>query len=82
MSNFFTQKHCDRCGASLASGRIMSMLNTDCICMKCKDAERQHPEYERAREREREEVRKGNRNYEGLLKGKEIGRILKERLNI
>lgn len=74
MSNFFTQKHCDRCGASLASGRIMSMLNTDCICMKCKDAERQHPEYERAREREREEVRKGNRNYTGLLEEKKKGR--------
>jgi hypothetical protein len=36
--------------------------------MKCKDAERQHPEYERARERERKEVRKGNRNYAGFLK--------------
>lgn len=69
MSDFFNKKHCDRCGASLASGRILSMLNMDCICMKCKDAERHHPEYERAKERERKEVRRGNRNFAGLLEG-------------
>jgi hypothetical protein len=39
MDKFFTQEHCDRCGGSLKGGRIMSMYNTDCICMDCKKKE-------------------------------------------
>lgn len=42
---FFTQKHCDRCGGSLDGGRIMSMYNEDCLCMKCKDAEIKREDY-------------------------------------
>lgn len=34
MDKFFTQKTCDRCGGSLENGRIMSMFNTECICME------------------------------------------------
>lgn len=66
MDKFFTQKHCDRCGGSLDKGRIMSMYNTDCICMECKDKERKRNDYEKAQKAEHEEVKKGNTNFEGV----------------
>ena len=66
MDKFFSQKYCDRCGTSLAKGRIMSMLNTDCICPECKKQEKQDPLYEEAAKAELEEVKKGNYNYKGL----------------
>ncbi len=66
MDKFFTQKNCDRCGKDLKGGRIMSMFNEDCICMECKDKETRYKDYEKAREKEIEEVRKGNYNYKGI----------------
>ncbi|WP_410496814.1 gamma-glutamylcyclotransferase [Cellulosilyticum sp. ST5] len=68
MDKFLSQKNCDRCGASLAQGRIMSMLNKECICLKCKKKEKQDPLYEEAVKAELKEVKKGNYNYEGLKK--------------
>lgn len=68
MDKFFKQKYCDRCGKDLKRGRIMSMFNEDCICMVCKDKERKDPRYEKARDREAEEVRKGNYNFKGIGK--------------
>nr|WP_307989841.1 gamma-glutamylcyclotransferase [uncultured Niameybacter sp.] len=66
MDRFFTQTRCDRCGVELKGGRIMSMFNTECICLKCKSKEEQDPEYQKARELEREQVQKGNYNYKGM----------------
>ena len=66
MDKFFTQTHCDRCHKSLESGRTMSMFNTQCICMKCADAERNDPEYKQAVEAEHREIKRGNYNYKGL----------------
>lgn len=66
MDKFFSQSHCDRCGGSLAGGRIMSMFNEDCICMKCKDAERERADYDRAVQADHEEIKKGNYNYKGV----------------
>lgn len=66
MDRFFTQSTCDRCGGSLEGGRIMSMYNTDCICMKCKDAERQRNDYKAAADEERRQVLSGNRNFAGI----------------
>ncbi|MBQ7797581.1 MAG: gamma-glutamylcyclotransferase [Clostridia bacterium] len=63
---FFTKKHCDRCGASLEGGRIMSMYNEDCICMKCKDAETKRSDYKDAQNAEIAEVKKGNYNFKGI----------------
>jgi hypothetical protein len=34
--------------------------------MDCKEKEKQHPDYERAVERERQEVLNGNYNFEGI----------------
>ena len=66
MDKFFTQEHCDRCGGSLDDGRIMSMFNTDCICMDCKRKETEHPDYAKARDAEHAEVCKGNYNFKGI----------------
>lgn len=65
MDDFFTKKYCDRCGAYL-DVRIMSMFNTDVICMKCKEAETHHPKYEEARKADLDEIKKGNRNFKGI----------------
>lgn len=66
MDRFFIQATCDRCGEPLRGGRIMSMFNTDCICLKCKDKERLDPEYTKALQAERKQVQKGNYNYKGI----------------
>ena len=44
----------------------MSMVNTDCLCMECKEKETKHPDYEKAVKADHEEIRKGNYNYKGL----------------
>ena len=66
MERFFTQKNCDRCGGSLAGGRILSMYNTECICLACKEKEKAREDYKQAVQAELEEVRKGNLNYKGI----------------
>jgi len=66
MDKFFSQKYCDRCGGSLEAGRIMSMYNKDCICMKCKDEETRRADYREALEADREAIAQGNRNFEGI----------------
>ena len=68
MDKFFTQKNCDRCGKDLKGGRIMSMFNEDCICIECKDKETKDEDYEKARDREIEEVKKRNYNFKGIGK--------------
>ena len=45
MDDFYIKDRCDRCGGSLAGGRIMSMYNNECICMKCKNEETLRPDY-------------------------------------
>ncbi|MGE5390892.1 MAG: gamma-glutamylcyclotransferase [Deltaproteobacteria bacterium] len=66
MDRFFTQIFCDRCGGSLEKGRIMSMFNTDCICIACKERETKRSDYGKALQAEHEEVKKGNYNYKGI----------------
>ena len=66
MDRFFTQQYCDRCGGSLAGGRIMSMVNTDCLCLTCKEQEKLREDYQTAVEAEHAEVKKGNWNYKGI----------------
>ena len=63
---FLTKKRCDRCGGSLEGGRTMSRFDTACICMACAEAETRHPDYQKAVEAELAEIRKGNRNFEGI----------------
>ncbi len=69
---FFTQEYCDRCGKSLKDGRIMSMLNTECICMKCSEKERKHPNFEKARDAEHELIKKNMANTNSISLSSEI----------
>lgn len=58
---------CDRCGAT-DQPTTMSIFNTDPICMKCKEKERNHPKYEEARDAERMAVHAGDYNFPGIGK--------------
>lgn len=66
MDRFFTQTRCDRCGGSLEGGRIMSMYNTDCICMECKRKETLSDDYGKAVEADHNEIKKGNYSFKGI----------------
>ena len=63
---FFKATKCARCGGSLDGGRIMSRMNTDCLCMRCAEAEKSHPDYGKAIEAEIAEIRRGNYNFRGI----------------
>lgn len=66
MDTFFTQTTCDRCHGSLSSGRTMSMYNTNCICMACKETETKRTDYSSAVTADHEAIKKGNYNFEGI----------------
>ena len=56
---------CDRCKKKRAEFKG-SMFNTDMLCMECLEIEQKHPDYEKAKQIEHEEVVKGNYNFEGI----------------
>ncbi len=56
---------CDRCGKETRA-TIMSMFNTQIICMECKDAEREDPRYKEAHDADDAAIRAGNFNYKGI----------------
>jgi hypothetical protein len=56
---------CQRC-SSESNVHIMSMFDNTLICMLCHSAERLHPDYARAERAEREELKRGNRNFKGI----------------
>ena len=66
MDSFFSQQNCTRCDGSLADGRTMSRFNTDCICLKCAEAEKTHPDYQKAIDAEVAAIRNGNLNFPGI----------------
>lgn len=56
---------CDRCRRETDT-TIMSMFNTDVLCLDCKDAEERDPRYEEARRAEEEACRRGEFNFPGV----------------
>lgn len=66
MDTFFTQKHCDRCERELKATRMMSMYNTDCLCMSCKKKETKRPDYDEAVTADHEEIKKGNYKFKEI----------------
>jgi len=66
MNKFFIQKTCDRCGSSVDRGRIMSMFNTDCICMIYCEKEKHDKDYDKSLKADQEQIRKGNYNFKGI----------------
>jgi hypothetical protein len=56
---------CDRCGKD-TNTKIMSMYNTAEICMECKDAEKQRPDYKDAVKAEEAAIKSGDFNFKGI----------------
>lgn len=59
---------CDRC-AKATPITIMSMFNTETICLDCKKSEEQRPDYAKAREADEAAVRRGDFNFPGIGRG-------------
>lgn len=59
--------NCERCGKE-GLATIMSIFNTDLICLECKEKEKQHPKYEEARAAEEAAVKRGDYNFPGIGK--------------
>ena len=56
---------CERCGRDdLVS--CCSYFNTQQICGECEDRERDHPDYEKAKQAECEAVARGDCNFPGI----------------
>ena len=60
------KSECDRCGQPTNGITTMGVFNTDTICTKCKEDEKNDPDYQLAVNTELEEVKKGNYNYPGI----------------
>ena len=75
MDEFFSKRICDRCGKMLAGGFSMSHFNTDSLCFDCLEAERQHPDYQKAVDAELAATRSGNHNFEGIGWSGKNGRV-------
>jgi len=56
---------CQRCGKE-TSCHIMSMFNTQEICLDCSDKEREDPRFEEARRADEAAIRAGNYNFKGI----------------
>ena len=56
---------CHRCDKK-TNTHTMSWFNTDLICMDCSNKEKSHPKYQEAKDKELEQVKKGNYNFEGI----------------
>jgi len=62
---------CARCRRP-ADATILSMFNTEEICLDCQEREEQHPRYEEARRAEAEAVRRGELNFPGVGKPEDL----------
>lgn len=56
---------CDRCRKPTHI-TIMSMFNTQTICMECKAAEEKDPRYQEARAADEAAIRRGDFNFPGI----------------
>ncbi len=56
---------CDRCRKE-TDETIMSMFNTDILCLDCQEAEQHYPRYEAARREEAEACRRSDFNFPGI----------------
>lgn len=62
---------CDRCYEETLS-TIMSMFDTAMICPACKQKEREHKDYERAIKAETDAIKRGDYNYKGLGRPRDL----------
>lgn len=66
--------HCDRCRKPTRI-TTTSWFNTDTICPSCSDEEREHPDYDYARQVENEAVMRRDYNFPGVGWPGKDGRI-------
>jgi predicted sulfurtransferase len=59
-------KKCERCKKPTNNTTIMSMFNTQVICMPCKEEEKENPRYMEAVEADRKAIVKGDYNFKGI----------------
>jgi hypothetical protein len=57
--------NCNRCGKG-TDVHIMSMFNTEEICMDCKAAEEMRPDYKDAVATDEKAIRSGDYNFPGI----------------
>ena len=62
---------CDRCRKPVKALR-MSMFNTEMCCQACLFKESKHPLYEQARQAERDAVKNGDYNFQGIGKPEDL----------
>ena len=79
--NFFSQQNCDCCGGILKGGRTMSRFNMDCLCLECAEAEKQHPDYQKAVDAEIAAIRNGEMNFKGIGYNSTGDSIMKIKIN-
>jgi len=65
MSGRWSEGRCERCGKETRM-TIMSMFNTEVICMACKAIEEQDPRYAEARAADEAAIRRGDYNFPGI----------------
>jgi hypothetical protein len=56
---------CDRCQKE-TDVHIMSMFNTNDICVECKEKEEKDPRYKLAHQADIDAIKSGNYNFEGI----------------
>lgn len=61
----FLPSRCQRCGKA-GGCYIMSMFNTQMICLDCKDKEEKRDDYDKAVKEENKALKNGNRNFKGI----------------
>ena len=64
---------CDRCKKPMTIFRV-SWFNTQEICEACQKREAAHPDFEKAKEAERQACLQGNYNFKGIGLPKELER--------
>jgi hypothetical protein len=62
---------CSRCRVE-TNITTMSYFNTQMICMKCDEKERDHPDFKAAQDAEMAQVRQGNMNFKGVGKPSDL----------
>lgn len=58
-------KRCNRCGQKEYIFTT-SIFNTEWICQDCQELEKEHPEYQKAKDAELTAVKQGNYNFQGI----------------
>jgi hypothetical protein len=68
--------NCERC-SSCSTTTSMSWFNTEMLCIDCKEKEKNHPLFNKAKEIENQKVMQGDYNFPGIFPNKKWEEIEK-----